>query len=120
MTTPCHQAACWGLALHPYLLISASLLQTPLHLAVYLEQPSVVQALIHKGVNPGLQDRNGNTPLHLACEQQRLRCAQQLLQGTTEPPGHLQDLQLQNWQGETQGAAQELCCKSGSLVGDWH
>uniref|UniRef100_A0A669NYT0 NFKB inhibitor epsilon n=1 Tax=Phasianus colchicus TaxID=9054 RepID=A0A669NYT0_PHACC len=72
---------------------------TPLHLAVYLEQPSVVQALIHKGVNPGLQDRNGNTPLHLACEQQRLRCAQQLLQGTAEPPGHLQDLQLQNWQG---------------------
>lgn len=79
--------------------IQNDLFQTPLHLAVYLEQPSVVQALIHKGVNPGLQDRNGNTPLHLACEQQRLRCAQQLLQGTTEPPGHLQDLQLQNWQG---------------------
>uniref|UniRef100_G1NE98 NFKB inhibitor epsilon n=1 Tax=Meleagris gallopavo TaxID=9103 RepID=G1NE98_MELGA len=79
--------------------IQNDLFQTPLHLAVYLEQPSIVQALIHKGVNPGLQDRNGNTPLHLACEQQRLRCAQQLLQGTAEPPGHLQDLQLQNWQG---------------------
>ncbi|OXB65408.1 hypothetical protein ASZ78_005035 [Callipepla squamata] len=79
--------------------IQNDLFQTPLHLAVYLEQPSVVQALIHKGVNPGLQDRNGNTPLHLACEQQRLCCAQQLLRGTAEPPGHLQDLQLQNWQG---------------------
>ncbi|NXG27366.1 IKBE inhibitor, partial [Dromaius novaehollandiae] len=85
--------------------IQNDLFQTPLHLAVYLEQPSVIQALIHKGVNPGLQDRNGNTPLHLACEQQRVQCAQQLLQGTVlpddtaEPSGHQQDLQLQNWQG---------------------
>jgi len=69
----------------------------------------VIQALIHKGVNPGLQDRNGNTPLHLACEQQRLRCAQQLLQGTASPDGtaqthgHHHDLQLQNWQGEVHG-----------------
>ncbi|XP_010281800.1 PREDICTED: NF-kappa-B inhibitor epsilon-like, partial [Phaethon lepturus] len=68
--------------------IQNDLFQTPLHLAVYLEQPSVIQALIHKGVNPGLQDRNGNTPLHLACEQQRLRCAQQLLQGTAPPEGN--------------------------------
>lgn len=75
--------------------------QTPLHLAVYLEQPVVVEALMRKGVNLGLQDRNGNTPLHLACEQQCLYCAQQLLQGTAEPPEHHQDLQLQNWQGET-------------------
>ncbi|NXG70305.1 IKBE inhibitor, partial [Baryphthengus martii] len=85
--------------------IQNDLFQTPLHLAVYLEQPSVIQALIHKGVNPGLQDRNGNTPLHLACEQQHLHCAQQLLQGTAppedtaQPHGHHQDLQLQNWQG---------------------
>ncbi|NXX84788.1 IKBE inhibitor, partial [Urocolius indicus] len=87
--------------------IQNDLFQTPLHLAVYLEQPSVIQALIHKGVNPGLQDRNGNTPLHLACEQQRLHCAQQLLQGTGTAPadgtaqsrGHHHDLQLQNWQG---------------------
>lgn len=69
----------------------------------------MIQALIHKGVNPGLQDRNGNTPLHLACEQQQLECAQQLLQGTAPPEGtaqphqHHQDLQLQNWQGETLG-----------------
>ncbi|NXU50959.1 IKBE inhibitor, partial [Turnix velox] len=85
--------------------IQNDLFQTPLHLAVYLEQPSVVQALIHKGVNPELQDRHGNTPLHLACQQQALQCAQQLLQGTAslqgvaQPHGHQQDLQLQNWQG---------------------
>ncbi|NXG19778.1 IKBE inhibitor, partial [Grallaria varia] len=85
--------------------IQNDLFQTPLHLAVYLEQPCVIQALIHKGVNPGLQDRNGNTPLHLACEQQHLQCAQQLLEGTApledtaQPHRHHQDLQLQNWQG---------------------
>ncbi|NXC30660.1 IKBE inhibitor, partial [Campylorhamphus procurvoides] len=85
--------------------IQNDLFQTPLHLAVYLEQPHVIQALIHKGVNPGLQDRNGNTPLHLACEQQHLQCAQQLLEdtdppeGTNQPHRHHQDLQLQNWQG---------------------
>ncbi|XP_068041553.1 NF-kappa-B inhibitor epsilon [Anomalospiza imberbis] len=85
--------------------IQNDLFQTPLHLAVYLEQPSVIQALIHKGVNPGLQDHNGNTPLHLACEQQHLQCAQQLLEGPaapdgmSQPRGYHQDLQLQNWQG---------------------
>ncbi|XP_071595431.1 NF-kappa-B inhibitor epsilon [Heliangelus exortis] len=85
--------------------IQNDLFQTPLHLAVYLEQPSVIQALMHKGVNPGLQDRNGNTPLHLACQQQCLQCAQQLLQGTApqegtdQPRQQHQDLQLQNWQG---------------------
>lgn len=85
-------------------------LQTPLHLAVYLEQPSVVQALMHKGVNLVLQDRNGNTPLHLACEQQSLPCAQQLLQEPA-PGQHPQDLQLQNWQGE------EQCCRREWLLG---
>ncbi|NXH12488.1 IKBE inhibitor, partial [Bucco capensis] len=85
--------------------IQNDLFQTPLHLAVYLEQPSVIEALIHKGVNPRLQDRHGNTPLHLACEQQHLQCAQQLLQGTAPLEGmaqthrQYQDLQLQNWQG---------------------
>lgn len=80
-------------------------LQTPLHLSVYLEQHSVVEVLVLQGVKTALQDRNGNTPLHLACEQQSLKCAQLLLQ---EPvPGKSlgarrtqQDLQLQNWQGE--------------------
>ncbi|NXI49408.1 IKBE inhibitor, partial [Chloroceryle aenea] len=77
--------------------IQNDLFQTPLHLAVYLEQPSVVQALIHKGVNPGLQDRNGNTPLHLACEQQRLQCAQQLLQGTAPTEDTAQPGQQPDW-----------------------
>ncbi|KAJ7340941.1 hypothetical protein JRQ81_004228 [Phrynocephalus forsythii] len=87
--------------------IQNDLFQTALHLSVYLEQPRVVQALILKGVNTAVQDRNGNTPLHLACEQQNLECVQLLLmqEPTSDkdlearrPP---QNLQIQNWQGLT-------------------
>uniref|UniRef100_A0A8D0L5T0 NFKB inhibitor epsilon n=1 Tax=Sphenodon punctatus TaxID=8508 RepID=A0A8D0L5T0_SPHPU len=88
--------------------IQNDLFQTPLHLAVYLEQLSMVQALILKGVSRALQDRNGNTPLHLACEQQSLECTRQLLQElaaseSTEPDRTPQDLHLhlQNWHGLT-------------------
>lgn len=82
------------------------LFQTPLHLSVYLEQHNVVEALVLQGVKTALQDRNGNTPLHLACEQQSLECAQLLLQEpvTGRSVGARrtqQDLQLQNWQGLT-------------------
>ncbi|XP_074844658.1 NF-kappa-B inhibitor epsilon [Carettochelys insculpta] len=83
--------------------IQNDLFQTPLHLAVFLEQPTVVRALIHKGVSLTLQDRNGNTPLHVACEQQNIECSKQLLEPTlresTQPRSSPQDLQLQNWQG---------------------
>lgn len=80
-------------------------LQTPLHLSVYLEQLEVVKALILKGVNTALQDRNGNTALHLACEQQSLECVELLLPlkkpaSDMQTRKTLQDLQLQNWQGK--------------------
>ncbi|XP_026551364.1 NF-kappa-B inhibitor epsilon [Pseudonaja textilis] len=82
------------------------LFQTPLHLSVYLEQFEVVKALILKGVNTALQDRNGNTALHLACEQQSLECVKLLLPlkkpiSEMKTRKTLQDLQLQNWQGLT-------------------
>uniref|UniRef100_A0A8D0DIS0 NFKB inhibitor epsilon n=1 Tax=Salvator merianae TaxID=96440 RepID=A0A8D0DIS0_SALMN len=87
--------------------IQNDLFQTPLHLSVYLEQSRVVQALVLKGVNTTLQDRNGNTPLHLACEQQSLECVQLLLlqdpisDKSTDAKKTIQDLALQNWQGLT-------------------
>ncbi|XP_034283958.1 NF-kappa-B inhibitor epsilon [Pantherophis guttatus] len=82
------------------------LFQTPLHLSVYLEQFEVVKALILKGVNTALQDRNGNTALHLACEQQSLECVELLLPlkkpvSEMQTRKTVQDLQLQNWQGLT-------------------
>ncbi|XP_077198434.1 NF-kappa-B inhibitor epsilon [Paroedura picta] len=84
--------------------IQNDLFQTPLHLSVYLEQSNVVEELVLRGVNTALQDRNGNTPLHLACEQQSLECAQLLLPIFGKPLESrrtLQNLQLQNWQGLT-------------------
>ncbi|KAG8123415.1 hypothetical protein E2320_018753 [Naja naja] len=86
--------------------IQIRFLQTPLHLSVYLEQFEVMKALILKGVNTALQDRNGNTALHLACEQQSLECVKLLLPlkkpiSEMQTRKTLQDLQLQNWQGLT-------------------
>ncbi|KAK9411897.1 NF-kappa-B inhibitor epsilon [Crotalus adamanteus] len=94
------------------------LFQTPLHLSVYLEQFEVVKALILKGVNTALQDRNGNTALHLACEQQSLECVELLLPlkkpvSDMQTRKSLQDLQLQNWQGLS-------CLHISTLKGNLH
>nr|WNR58487.1 NF-kappaB [Mytilus coruscus] len=43
-----------------------SLRQTPLHLAVLMGQPSVVDRLLNVGADPTMVDRKGNTPAHLA------------------------------------------------------
>lgn len=74
--------------------------QSPLHLAVYLGQEEVVEALVIKDVNLELQDRKGDTALHLACEKEQLRCARILLRGPRGP----QNLQLQNWKGDPWGS----------------
>ncbi|XP_063774888.1 NF-kappa-B inhibitor epsilon [Pseudophryne corroboree] len=78
--------------------IQNDLYQSALHLAVYLGQVNVVEALVGKCVSLELQDRKGDTALHLACENQDLACAKILLQDPRGP----QNLQLQNWKG--------LCC----------
>ncbi|NP_001089595.1 uncharacterized protein LOC734652 [Xenopus laevis] len=75
--------------------IQNDLYQTGLHLATYLGQLEVVEALVSKGVNLELQDRKGDTALHVACKNQNLACAKVLLQGPNGP----QNLHLQNWKG---------------------
>ena len=52
--------------------------QTPLHLAVITRQPVVVQMLVSAGVQVDLQDRNGKTALHLACERGNIECVQEI------------------------------------------
>ncbi|XP_027983773.1 NF-kappa-B inhibitor epsilon [Eptesicus fuscus] len=82
--------------------IQNNLYQTALHLAVHLDQPGTVKALVLKGASRMLQDRHGDTALHVACQRQHLTCARCLLEGQPEPgrgPPHPLDLQLQNWQG---------------------
>ncbi|XP_073527702.1 NF-kappa-B inhibitor epsilon [Phyllobates terribilis] len=76
--------------------IQNDLSQSALHLAVYLGQVGVVEALVDKEVALELQDRRGDTALHLACEKERLDCAALLLRG---PRRRQNLLQLQNWKG---------------------
>lgn len=82
--------------------IQNNLYQTALHLAVHLDQPEVVRALVLKGASRILQDQHGDTALHVACQRQNLACACCLLEEQPEPgrqPSHPLDLQLKNWQG---------------------
>ncbi|XP_078516872.1 NF-kappa-B inhibitor epsilon-like [Lissotriton helveticus] len=89
-----------------------TLLQTPLHLAVYLHQVTVVRALVLKGADTAQQDRHGNTPFHLACQHGFLDCLQALTLAPTLPetsvfpsassvPPTLLALSLWNWKGLT-------------------
>jgi NF-kappa-B inhibitor alpha len=61
-----------------FLNISNNLLQTPLHVAVLTKQPSLVRHLVAMGAALDARDRNGNTPLHLACREGLLECVKSL------------------------------------------
>lgn len=96
-------------------------LQTALHLAVHLDQPGAVRALVLKGASRVLQDRHGDTALHVACRRQHLACARCLLEGQPElgrGPPHSLDLQLQNWQGAGSLRAHEM--RRGQETGTPH
>lgn len=56
-----------------------SLLQTCLHLSVLLNKPNLTRSLLLAGAKTGIEDRNGNTPLHLACRFNFLDCVEALL-----------------------------------------
>ncbi|XP_064196863.1 NF-kappa-B inhibitor epsilon [Anguilla rostrata] len=80
--------------------IQNNLYQTPLHLATYLNSPSVVRRLLEQEASLELQDQEGNTPLHLACDQGRNDCASEM--GTHTPPRQLSVvMEMQNWRGQT-------------------
>lgn len=51
---------------------------SPLHLAVYQNFPKVIRKLIINGADLHLQDRNGNTALHLSCIKGYERCIEEL------------------------------------------
>ncbi|XP_012992730.2 NF-kappa-B inhibitor epsilon [Esox lucius] len=80
--------------------IQNNLYQTSLHLATYLSLASVVRALVDGGASLGLQDQEGNTPLHVACEQGRAECAAEMTRDVS--PSKLAPLlETQNWRGLT-------------------
>lgn len=54
--------------------IQNNLHQSLLHLAVILHLPQVVRKLVARGADIDIRDKQGNTPLHLACHKADLEC----------------------------------------------
>jgi ankyrin repeat protein len=76
--------------------------QTPLHLATYLNLSSVVRDLVESGASLELQDQEGNTPLHMACEQGWVECATEMIRNVSSTK-LTPVLESQNWRGEKAG-----------------
>ncbi|XP_038165047.1 NF-kappa-B inhibitor epsilon [Cyprinodon tularosa] len=78
--------------------IQNNLYQSPLHLATYLNLTEVVKALMKKGASLELQDQDGNTALHVACQQGQTECVTEM---TRDLPASMLEpvLQTQNWRG---------------------
>lgn len=59
--------------------------QTPLHVAVLIDQPTLVERLLAAGANPNLTTDRGQTPLHWAVIRTRAWHVQRLLAGGADP-----------------------------------
>ncbi|KAH9489882.1 Nuclear factor NF-kappa-B p105 subunit [Bulinus truncatus] len=86
--------------------------QTPLHLAVLTNQVHVVRRLLCAGADATCQDKDGNTPLHIACRggyEDIVRCLltpvqkEELSENTYDIPFQRlpQDFGIRNYEGET-------------------
>lgn len=71
----------------------------PLHLATYLNLTDVVKGLVEKGVSLELQDQDGNTALHVACQHGQTECATEMTREIS-PSKLAPVLETQNWRGE--------------------
>nr|WCL52336.1 NF-kappa-B inhibitor cactus [Gryllodes sigillatus] len=104
-----------NIAPHPcFLDIQNENYQTPLHLGVLTHQPKIVRRLLVAGASVDMRDRNGNTPLHMACHLGDLDCVKALtepvtiaetdtanLQYTVYPQQLPQNLEEVNYDGQT-------------------
>jgi len=73
--------------------------QSPLHLATYLDLTDIVKSLIDKGASLELQDQDGNTALHVACQHGQKECTTEMTRGVSLSK-LAQVLRTQNWRGE--------------------
>ncbi|AWP20209.1 putative NF-kappa-B inhibitor epsilon [Scophthalmus maximus] len=80
--------------------IQNNLYQSPLHLATYLNLTHVVKSLVGKGVSLELQDQDGNTALHVACQHGQTECASEMTSDVS-PSKLAPVLETQNWRGLT-------------------
>ncbi|XP_078130447.1 NF-kappa-B inhibitor epsilon [Sander vitreus] len=78
--------------------IQNNLYQSPLHLATYLNLIDVVKGLVEKGSSLGLQDQEGNTALHVACQHGQIECATEMTREVS-PSKLAPVLETQNWRG---------------------
>ncbi|XP_067875048.1 NF-kappa-B inhibitor beta-like [Heterodontus francisci] len=62
-----------------YLNLQNDMKQTALHLAVIIGRADLVEKLVAAGANLLLQEKDGNTALHLACKEMVTSCVQALL-----------------------------------------
>lgn len=53
--------------------------QSPLHLATIMNQPTIVETLLHAGADPCIADRHGNTAAHLAVANGAHQCLTSLV-----------------------------------------
>ena len=58
----------------------------------------MVQSLVEHGASLELQDRDGNTPLHVACQHGWVECATSMT-GDISPSKLVPVLETQNWKG---------------------
>lgn len=70
-----------------------------MHLATYLNLSEVVQSLVEKGASIELQDQDGNTALHVACQHGQIGCASEMTRDIS-PSKLAPVLETQNWRGE--------------------
>ena len=84
--------------------------QTPLHLAVLTKQYGITRKLLVHGATVDLRDKQGNTPLHVACRQGSMDCVLALTrrvqhQETSQVPYDIpfqripQPADMQNYEG---------------------
>ena len=88
--------------------------QSPLHLAVLTRQKKVIQYLLKANANPLVCDRDGNTPLHIACRIGFVEGVATLLGRTNHINAEacrIPELNIRNSKGEIQMS----CVSSGSI-----
>lgn len=78
--------------------IQNNLYQTPLHLAVYLDLEAVVGSLVERGASLHLQDRDGNTALHVACQHGQTECVSHMTRDVSNSK-LAPVLHTHNWRG---------------------
>ncbi|XP_038078405.1 NF-kappa-B inhibitor epsilon-like [Patiria miniata] len=84
--------------------------QTPLHLSVLTRQPHICRALILAGAQVDFVDRNGDTPLHIACKLSEDGCIRALTEGIS--PLELQRGMVQHRAARVQQLPQNLELKN--------